>query len=303
LAGKLGAKRHRPNQGAGVEDICKSLRCSSVQGSQRTIEPPRGVCRAAEIRFLTTQAAAWLASVNGGVTVNVEADLPGRASNLAAVNLITRLISDSPGEGTYTITASSITAGGSEEETDEELRARTRAYPLTLRRGTLDALEYGALQIASVRRATAVEDSGGIVTVYVSDIDGASTGATVTVSATVPDTRTMTHDVARELQEWRAAGSLVNVTGGLLQTVDIEVVLTVRAGADVLAITTQIETAIEGAVNRLRIGETLYKNTIATAARLVDPDNILECEVVAPATNTAPTGAGYIIRAGTITVS
>jgi uncharacterized phage protein gp47/JayE len=156
-----------------------------------------------DIRYLTTTAASWAISENGTKAVNVEAAVAGLSGNLAGVNLITRLISTPPAGGTYTITASTLPAGGAEEESDEELRDRVRLYPSTLRRGTVSALEYGAKQVAtiSVAKASAVQDNTGLVTVYVSDASGNSTGATVAVGPSVVDDGTMTKKVAIELYE------------------------------------------------------------------------------------------------------
>lgn len=258
-----------------------------------------------ETRFVTTQAASWPGFTNGFRTVTAEAEVAGPAGNVPG-GVISRIVTPATPADASILTVDNTSfqfAGGTDEETDEDLRARVRAYPATLRRGTLDALEFGAKTVGGVGRASAVEDTTGLVTVYVTDLAGNSTGGIVTSSATVTDDGTMTHDVAIELQNWRAAGSLVTVTGGILQTVPITVTLTVRAGTDITTLTAAIQAAITSAVNKLKIGETLYKSLIASAARSVDPDNVVECDVTAPATNTAPTTPGYIIRAGVITVS
>lgn len=256
-----------------------------------------------EVRYIATTSASWNASTNGARTVNVAAETAGTVGNLAAANLITRMISSAPAGGTYAVTASSKPAGGSDEETDSALRDRVRAYPATLRRGTLPALEYGAIQVSGVTRASAVQDATGLVTVYVTDSSGGSSGANVTVGPTVTDDGTMTKKVAIELYDWACAGALVTVVGGSLQTVNITVAVTLRLGSDINDLISDIQDAIEAAVGRLKIGETLYKSLIASATRNVDPDNILEVSVTAPATDTAPSTAGHIIRAGTITVS
>lgn len=258
--------------------------------------------RGNEVRFVTTALASWAVSTNGDVTVATEAETAGVAGNVAA-DAVTRIISTPPGGGTYTITASAAGVGGAAEETDPDLRDRVRRVNLTQRRGTLEALEVGALEVAIVKKATAVDDGTGLVTVYVTDASGASTGTTKTVSPSLVDDGTMTAKVAIELVSWAAAGGLVNVTGGTLQSVDITVALTVRLGVDVSALVAAVQTAITSAVSRLKIGETLYKSLIQAAARAVDPDNIVECSVTLPATDTAPTTAGHIIRAGTVTVS
>lgn len=263
-----------------------------------TVRDSRGV----EVRYLTTAVASWAISTNGDRTVATEAEVAGSAGNTPA-NGVTRIISTPPGGGTYTITASGAAVGGAAAESDPELRDRVRRINLTQRRGTFDALEVGALQVPVVKKATAVDDGTGAVYVYVTDIDGGSTGTITTMGPSVVDDGTMTTKVAIELLNWAAAGALVNVVGGTLQEVDITVELTVRLGVDVPALIAAVQTAITSAVSRLRIGETLYTSLVQAAARAVDPDNILEISVTLPATNTAPTTAGHIIRAGTVTVS
>lgn len=258
-----------------------------------------------DIQFVTTQAASWAISTNGARTVNTEAVVAGTSGNLSAINLVSRIISSPPAGGTYTITSSTLPAGGSEEESDEELRDRTRLYPSTLRRGTLGALEYGAKSVATiaVAKASAVQDTTGLVTVFVSDASGNSTGTTKQVSPLTVDDGTMTAKVAVELYEWAAAGALVNVTGGAIQTVNITVSIVVRLGVDVNQLITNIQNSISARVNKLNIGETLYLSDIMTAVKAVDPDNIVNVVMVAPLVDTAPSTAGNIIRPGVISVS
>lgn len=257
-----------------------------------------------DIRFVTTTIASWGVSENGNKTVNVEAVVAGTSGNLSAINLITRLITSPPPGGTYTIASSTLPSGGAEEESDDELRDRVRLYPSTLRRGTIAALEYGAKTITSpaVAKASAIQDASGLVTVYVSDSSGNSTGNTTTVGPSVVDDGTMTARVAIELYEWACAGALINVSGGSVQTVNINVTLTVRLGVDITQLISDVQDSVEARVNKLNIGETLYRVDIINAVKAVDPDNILNVTVVAPAVDTAPTTTGNIIRPGTITV-
>jgi uncharacterized phage protein gp47/JayE len=261
--------------------------------------------RGVEVRYLTTTSASWAVSENSTKVVNVAAETAGLEGNLAAINLITRLISAPPAGGTYTITASTLPAGGSLVEDDDTLRDRVRRYPSTFRRGTLYALEYGALSTvgAGVAKANAVQDDSGLVVVYVSDASGASSGSTHEVSPDLVPDGLMTTAVAIELLNWACAGSLVQVTGGAIQVVDIEVAISVRLGVDVNQLIADIQASIEARVNKLTIGDTLYKSDIINATKAVDPDNIVNVQVVAPLVDTAPSTPGNIIRANVITVS
>jgi uncharacterized phage protein gp47/JayE len=261
--------------------------------------------RGAEVRYITTTQASWASSTNGLVGVNVEAEVAGLAGNLPATNLITRLISSPPAGGTYSIVSSGQPAGGADQESDADLRDRVRRYPSTLRRGTLYALEYGALSTpgAGVSKANAIQSESGLVTVYVSDASGASSGGTREVDPDLYDDGLMTTRVAIELLNWACAGSLVQVIGGAVQTINISIVLVVRIGVDVPQLIIDITDAVSARVNRLNIGDTLYKSDIINAAKAVDPDNIVDIIVLTPATDTAPSTPGNIIRSGTITVS
>lgn len=258
-----------------------------------------------DVQFFTNATISWAPSENGDKTVGITASTPGVTGNLLSANLITRILSTLPAGGTYTIVSSTQPVGGSEEETDEELRDRVRIYPSTLRRGTLAALEYGAksLSAIAVAKASAIQDTTGLVTVYVSDASGSSTGATTTVGPLVVDDGTMTKKVAIELLNWACAGSLVNVSGGAVQTVNISVSVTVKIGVDVNQLIADIQDSVSGRVNKLNIGETLYLSDIISAVKIVDPDNIVNVIVTDPVTNTAPSTPGNIIRPGSVTVS
>ncbi len=256
------------------------------------------------VQYISTSAANWAISTNGARTVNVEAVIAGTDGNLSDTDLVTRLVSSPPAGGTYTVTASSQPGGGSAEETDETLRDRIRTFPSTIRRGTLAALEYGSVQTATagVTKATASQDSTGLVTVYVSDASGGSSGTTQAVSPMTVSDGSMTAKVAVELLNWACAGALVNVTGGAVQTVDITVSLVVKLGVDVNQLISDVQDAIEARVNKLKIGEILYTSSIINAVKAVDPDNIVNVAMVTPVVDTAPSTAGSLIRPGVITV-
>lgn len=261
--------------------------------------------RGNDVQYSTTQEASWSVSVGGTVTVSVEAINSGVSGNLTGANLITRIVSTPPAGGTYTITASTQPVGGAEAETDSELRDRARIYPSTLRRATPGALEYAATQTPgiSVAKASAVSDVSGFTTVYVADASGGSTGSPATVGPSTTDDGTMTHKVAIFLYDWVAAGAVVTVSGGSVQTVAIAVSLAVRLGVDVAQLITDVQASIQGRVAKLNIGETLYLSEIVNAVKAVDPDNIVNVTVTSPLTDTAPSTPGNVIRAGTITVS
>lgn len=242
-----------------------------------------------EVQFQTKADLSWGALETGDKDVDVEALLAGADGNVEAGE-VTRVVT-SLWDTSFTVTNAAAIAGGSDAETDEELLSRVKGFSLTIRRGTLAALEYGAKQVSGVAYATAVEDAGGIVTVYVTDSAGSSNG-------------TMETNVLAELEDWRAAGVLVYVEGGAVYDINITLEVTARPGVDTAALVTKIKAAVAATVNKLKIGETLYLTQIKQAAMNVDPDGIAEVEVTDPALDLEP-AATQLIRTevGSITVS
>lgn len=212
----------------------------------------------------------------------------GVAGNVDAGTIV--VIIDALWDASITVTNAAVAVGGTDEESDEELRDRVREYPSTLRRGTLSALEYGAKSVTGVSVATATEDTDtGLVTVYIADASGNSNAQLIA-------------DVEEELEEWRCAGSVVEVLGGAVLTQAITVTLTVTDGTSIAALEANVQDAIEGIVNRLSIGDNLYHVMITTAVRNVAIDEILNVVVSLPAADPLEPAANQIIRAGTITV-
>jgi hypothetical protein len=225
---------------------------------------------------------------NGPIAGAVTAETTGRDGNVAA-GAITRFVDPRP-DATLTVTNAAAAAGGNDEESDEELRVRARLFWQTLRRGTLAALEFGALQVASVRTVRATEDqSTGEVIVVVADSDGGSTAQ-------------MVSDAEGEIENWRAAGVQVAVLGGTVLEVDITGVLVVNDGVDAAALAPLCVAAIEGRLRKQRQGEILYLDSIKAAGIGVDPDAIDALVLSLPAANVEPTTT-QTVRPGTITIS
>jgi len=218
---------------------------------------------------------------------------PGGNVDVGKINKIIPSLFDS----TFTVTNAARFAGGADEEDDDSLRERVRLFPTTIRRGTLAALEYGARTVAGVANATAVEELDpntgkqiGVVDVYITDGSGGSSGPLVSA-------------VQAEIENWRAAGVLVQVTGGSLVTQNVTVSIVVRPGVDATAsgLIAQIQAAVIARIAQLKIGDTLQRDFIRQAVLNVSP-NIVGVTVSVPVGDVAPS-PNQIIRAGTVTVA
>lgn len=240
------------------------------------------------VQFTTQTDVTFVGAALGPLTATVTAEIVGRAGNVA-IGTIVRMV-DVAFDTTIVVTNSAVAAGGNEEESDPELRVRARLFWQTLRRGTLAALEFGALEVATVRTVKATEDlSTGLVTVVVADSDGASTAQ-------------MVSDAETEIENWRAAGCSVSVFGGTQLLVDVTGALIVNDGVDPAALATAVGEAITARMAKQRQGEILYLDSIKAAGIAIDPDAIDALVLTLPAANVEPT-ATQTVRAGAITIT
>ena len=244
-----------------------------------------------QVRYLTDAAIAVPITNNGPFAITATAEAAGRDGNVDAAT-ITRIV-DTLFDSTFTVTNAAMAAGGNEEESDDELKRRARTFWVTLRGGTLAALEFGALTVASVRIAKATEDADGITTLVVTDSDGNSNAL-------------MVANVEAAIEAWRAAGSVVTVIGGTRYLVDVAATLVLRDGVDATVLSPTVIDAITGFMRKLVQGETMYEDGLTAVALNVDPDGIRAVSFIFNAgalTGDITPGTAQVIRPGTITAA
>jgi phage-related baseplate assembly protein len=228
----------------------------------------------AEVLVTLDAPVSFVFGESGTKSVNATCTATGTVGNVAASAFDHFVVK--PVDATFTVTNPAAFAGGNPEQDDPALRDEIRSFPNAVRRATLDALEYGAKQVAGIVQATASEDNvSGIVSLYVADANGvASAPLLASVQAALPS--------------WKAAGSIVNVYAGALVVVSVSVTITVRPGVDAAALIASIKAAIVAELERLKIGETLFRGAIERAVRNVSPDGIASVVVNLPLIDTAP---------------
>lgn len=240
------------------------------------------------VLFTTNADVTFGGGDNGPYSVTATAQIAGKVGNVSA-GLVNRVV-DTAFSSAITVTNAATAGGGNDEETDDEVRVRARNFWQTLRRGTLAALEFGALTVPSVRIARATEDPvTGIVTLVVTDSDGNSTAQ-------------MVADVVGEIENWRAASSLVTIVGGVALIVNISGQLVAADGVDTSVLGPISAGAIAGRMRKLRQGETLYLDSIKAAALSVDSDALDALVLSTPLADVVPM-SGQVIRPGTITIT
>jgi len=268
-----------------------TVQLTRVAGALPLVSLPIGtqLTTGSGVQFETTVVATVLAGSTGPVSVPIRARQAGLAGNVApaAINAFV----NPPSDPQLLASNPEPTAGGDEVETDARLRARARDFFRQARRGTIAAIEFGALTVPGVRQATAVEevDSLGIptgrVSLYVADALGQANAALVLA-------------VQSALLEYRAAGVYVDVSSSIPLFVSIQYLLRFAAGVDTTAAFARVQAATVSAVNALPPNATLPVSLLFSVARSVPGVIVLDDAVVTPIGDLVPS-AGQILRTRT----
>lgn len=265
-----------------------TLTLSRTTGPLPAITLPIGtrVRTPSSIEFRFTSAVSLPAGSTGPVDVVAEAVVAGTAGNVAVGSLST--FSEPPADPNLVVTNVEPAAGGDDVETDPRLRARARDFFRTARRGTLAAIEFGALTVAGVRQASAIEEVDalgwptGRVTLYIADALGQANAALVTA-------------VRGALLEYRAAGVIVDVVSAVPQYVEVLYRLRFSAGVNTTVAAESVRLATVAAVNALAPNATLPVSLLFATARSVAGVIVLDDAVVAPVGDLVP-APGQVIR-------
>lgn len=226
--------------------------------------------------FETTTVASLGLNSTGPVPAVAQAVQAGTVGNVddEQINAFVQTPSDPEAQ----VINNEPASGGTDVETDAQLRERARDFFRTARRGTLAAIEFGALTVNGVESATAVEvldalgKPNGVVLLQIADVNGNS-------NAVLADA------VRNALLEFRAAGVVVDILLSAPQLEDIEYVLAFRPGTDTIAATQQLKTITNTSINLLAPGEQLLRSLLFALARSIPGAIVTEDSVVTPATD------------------
>lgn len=234
-------------------------------GSSGVLTVPAGTTVTATVNgrtvTVTTDAAAYMPAASTTIDSRATCSEVGTVGNLA-IGTLTRLPTPLSGDSTATVTNLDRFAGGAIAETDDAYRQRAQAYPGTLRRGTVAALEEGALTVPGVAYVTVDESAiatSGWVYVYVGDPDGRGNTALAAL-------------VATELDNWRAAGVRVSVLGAARYEVDLTLTVYVRSGTATDALREAIVASVLAYTDNIAASAAFYFSQAEAAATTVSAD-------------------------------
>lgn len=249
----------RPDATAGAGTILVGTRVGTLNGVEYiTIEP-------ASFGASSTTATAKIRAVVAGKSTQV-------AENAIAKFSLPQLIFDQ----TISVANPLAAAGGEDKEDDDLFKGRIRTFWRNSRRGTLGAIEQGALNVPGVVSARAIEalTSGGqparVVNLFFGDSSGVASQA-------------LADDVRVELEDWRAGGIAVVFWLSIPITAQITLRLRFTSNVDTLTLAQNIRAAIVEFVNSLPVNGTLAPAQLNSVLQrftsdglIVDGDAIVE---------------------------
>jgi hypothetical protein len=267
----------RPNPAGGQVTLSIGTKVRTIRGTE----------------FALTQVLTIPAGSTAPVTVQGQAVVVGTAGNVAA-GTITQFVQQ-PADPDLQVNNEVPATGGADVESDASLRERARDFYRTARRGTLAAIEFGALTVAGVRSASALEsvDSNGnptgIVQLFIADANGQANQALATA-------------VQLALVEFRCAGIFVSVVGATPRFEDIRYRLRFESGVDTAAAFEELRFLTVVAVNSLPPNAILPTSLLLEQARRVPGIIVLEDTMVEPVGDVVP-NLGEILKTSADLVS
>lgn len=235
------------------------------------------------------------AGTKGPLYVSVRSLLAG-ADQQAKIGTITNIAGQMAGIPTgvqFFVTNPVATAGAVDQETDAEFRERGRAFFTTVQRGTLRAIEQGALTVPGVTRASAYEilDPTGRPARLVSLVIADKFTDTLADYAAVPPTyesqsKVLAESVFNALEDYRPAGVFVQVQLAQVVLLPVSLALSFAAGVNIDTVATNARATVTNVINNLNPGDDItafqlvqalkgVQGLVVTEDDLLNPGNIV----------------------------
>lgn len=233
------------------------------------------------VTFALDYSVPFAAGATGPIETTATATAAGSATNVPA-SAVARFVSPSSfTDTTFAVSAVSDPAGGADVERDAELLERAQRFPSAVRRGTLAAVEFGALTVKGVRQAVAEEvldlagEPTGMIFLYLADINGDCNSA-------------LMDEVRLALREWRAGGIPVRLFGSVPTFVPIVLSIGALAGHSTSDVQTLARASVIAAAARVPTNGTLRRSALFAALEAVAGAEVTASSIVEPALDVVP---------------
>jgi len=241
------------------------------------------------IQYETIQPETFPLGSTGPIYAIAKSVLAG-ANQQVTPNTLTNIssaITGSPAD--LVVTNPLASTGASDVESDASFRERGRAFFFTARRGTLRAIEQGALAVPGVDKASAYEvlDLSGrparLVGLVIADQYTDTLARLTSIPATyAAQSAALAQTVFNALQDYRAGGIFVQVQVAAVRMLSVQLALSFQAGVNIDNVATSARAAVVGVVNALNPGADLAPGALLDALRRVNGLVITGNEIVSP---------------------
>ena len=238
--------------------------------------------------FIVIDDKAKLSAGELQTTVNIRAMEPGKI--FLPVNAIT--VMSNPIIGIEYVTNAIEFNGGTEQETDDELRGRAKQALAGLGKGSNAAIRSALLTISGVIDAIMIDLSRGV-----------GTTDAVIITDVIPPPTELQNEILSMIDMTKAAGIDVGVIYPTILTQDIVVSIIDTEGIGLLdGDINKIANAIVTYCNTLSVGDTLIISQLERSIGNAIDDYSMDVIVSTPSSNITPTST-QIVRCGKITIN
>lgn len=262
-------------------------------------------------QFASTAERTFLSGQTSSPSVPVASVLAGLGQQVrpASIRAIVSSIAGAPAG--LTVTNALASSGADDAELDDDFRARGKLFYQTARRGTLLAIQAGALAVPGVRRATVFEevDPDGSAARVVELVVADAFTEQLVLAAVLPvayaaQSAELTAAVQAGLSDVRAAGIQVVVTTASVVLLGVTLGLRFRPSVDVEATSQAARAATVSYVNSLAPGASFVVADLVEVLRGVPGLQVLGGEVLAPTLDQSTLPASvYRTSLGLVTVT
>lgn len=203
------------------------------------------------IQYQTTTIGIFGSTDVGPISVSVQAVQAGKATQVTDNQLTIIQNPTVLWDQTLTVTNPLTTAGGEDTEDFDTFKNRIRQFWTTARRGTLGAIQFGALAVPGVVSAQAVDvttttgQPARVVLLYIADSSGVASNELAAL-------------VQNALNDYRAGGIAVIVVTSLPQIVSVVMQLAFATGSSSQVVAQAVQAAVVNFINSLPVNGPLY---------------------------------------------
>lgn len=234
------------------------------------------------IEFVVDEEDAKLPAGQSEVSVRCHAKEPG----IIYVPMNTVAVMNKPIINIEYVNNESNIYGGSEQETDDELRERSKTVFSSLGKGTTAAIENAIMAIDGVQDVVCLDCARGV-----------GTADAIVVTATIPPPQELVDLISDTAENTKAAGIDVQITYPTTFTIDVKLtVMNTNASNDTIG------DAVVTYMSSLGVAEKLIINQLERAVLNACGNRDADIKVITPAENVTPAGT-QIIRCGTVTIN